>query len=108
MKNFLRLPENMSSQARSAFQIIVLISTVHFVAAMYYLYLGLNTSTAQFTVLALVSFVLGALFTIGARLSRREQTTTGMILVLGILAFSYPLISAFLVSGLGLVLGIAR
>ena len=107
MKKFFHLPEDMSQQARSALLIAILITVVHFIAAIYYLYLGLSTDTAQFTTLAIVSFLLGILFAIGAGLSWRGQYTAGMILVLVVLAVSYPVISAFLVSGLGVVLGIA-
>jgi GAF domain-containing protein len=106
---FFKLPENMSAQARSAFQIAMAIAGAHFVAVPYYLYLvfqGQTTDSARFLVLTAITVGLGVLFGIGAVLSRRGQPTLGIILVLGALIVSYPPI-ATLVSGLGSVLGIA-
>jgi len=105
-KQFFRLPESMSPQARSAFLIAILLAVPHFAAAAYYLYLGMSTGVAQFYALAGISFALGALFGIGALLSRRGQPTAGILLVLVPLAVSYPPI-ATLAGGLGLVLGLA-
>jgi putative methionine-R-sulfoxide reductase with GAF domain len=108
MKKYFRLPENMSSQARDGFQIALAIAVAHFVAVPYYLYLvvGRTVDIAPFLVLILVSFTLGVLFVVGAGLSRGGRPIHGIILVLGILAVSYPPL-ALLVSGLGTVLGIA-
>jgi GAF domain-containing protein/HAMP domain-containing protein len=111
MKNsFFRLPENMTPQARNAFLIATAIASAHFVAVPYYLFLvyqGQTTAIAQFYTLAAITVALGVLIGIGAVLSRRGQPTLGMILVLSTLAVSYPPISATLVGGLGLVLGLA-
>lgn len=108
MKNsFFRLPENMSPQARSGLLIATLIAVVHFTAVPYYLYLSGTTGVFQLSLLAYITIALGVGFGIGIALIRRGQLTAGMILVLGLLAVSYPPVSAFLVSGLGLVLGIA-
>lgn len=105
-KTFFRLPESMSPQARNAFLIATLLAVPHFAAAAYYLYLGMSTDTVQFYALTAVSFALGALLILGAVLSRRGQSTGGILLVLGALAVSYPPI-ATLASGLGSVLGLA-
>ncbi|MBI5933488.1 MAG: GAF domain-containing protein [Chloroflexi bacterium] len=106
-KHFFRLPESMSPQARSAFLIAAAIATAHFVAVAYYLYLGQTTGSAQFRALAAISFALGVIIGFGTALSRRGQPTQGIILVLGAMAISYPPVSATLVGGLGLVLGLA-
>ncbi|HSQ39543.1 MAG TPA: cache domain-containing protein, partial [Anaerolineales bacterium] len=108
MKNtFFRLPENMSPQARSGLLIATLIAVAHFTAVPYYLYLSRASGVVQLSLLAYITIALGVGFAVGIALIRRGKPTAGMILVLGILAASYPPISAFLVSGLGLVLGIA-
>ncbi len=105
-KLFFRLPESMSPQARSAFLITTLMAVAHFVALLYYLYLGRTTGIAQFNTLAVIAFALGILFGISAVLSRRGQPTLGIFLMLGVLAVSYPPIGT-LVSGLGLTTGVA-
>ena len=109
MNKLFRLSENMSTQARNAFQIAIAIAVAHFVAVPYYLYLvyaGQTTAIAPFLALIVVTIALGVLFIIGAVLSRRGQPTLGIILVLGALTLSYPPL-ATLVTGLGSVLGIA-
>jgi putative methionine-R-sulfoxide reductase with GAF domain len=98
--------EARSPQAQNAFLIAMLIVVSHLVAAAFYLYLFKTSDITQFYKLAIVSVVLGVLFVVGAVLSRRGQSTQGMILVLGILAASYPPVT-LLASGLGLVLGLA-
>ena len=105
-KQFFRLPESLSPQARNAFLIALLLAIPHFMAVAYYLYLGLSFGTIQFYALAGISFALGVLFVIGAILSRRGQSTAGMYLTLVALAVSYPPI-ATLLSRLGSVLGLA-
>jgi len=105
-KTFSQFLESMSPQARNAFLIAMLFASPHFVAAPYYLYLGLSTGVAQFYTLAAIAILQGVLLGFGAVLSRGGQPTTGIILVLGVLAVSYPY-AATLVSGLGLVLGVA-
>jgi len=109
MNNPFRLPENISPHARNGFQIALAIAVAHFVAVPYYLYLvytGQTTALTAFLALIAITVGLGILLGIGAILSRREQPTLGIILVLGTLTVSYPPI-AMLVSGLGSVLGIA-
>ena len=108
MNNLFHFPENMSSQERNGFQIALALAVAHFVAVPYYLYLvmGRTADIAPYLALITVTVALGVLIGIGAVLSRRGQPTQGIILVLGVLAVSYPLI-ALLVSGLGSVLGIA-
>jgi GAF domain-containing protein/HAMP domain-containing protein len=105
-KTFLRFPDDMSQQARNAFLIAALLAIPHFAAALYYLYLGWVSGSVQFYAVAAISLTLGVLFVISAMLSRRGRPAQGTILVLGALAVSYPPI-ALLLSGLGLVLGIA-
>lgn len=106
-KFFSRLTEDMSPQARSGLLIAALIAVAHFTAVPYYLYLSRASGVIQLSLLAYVTIALGVGFAVGMALIRRGKPTAGMILVLGLLAVSYPPISAFLVSGLGLVLGIA-
>lgn len=60
MKNlFFRPPENMSFWARNAFLIATLVIIVQFVATVYYLNLGQSVFPAQFTILAVISFMFG-------------------------------------------------
>lgn len=94
-------------KARNAFLITIAVAAAHFVAVVYYLYLGWTTGTAQLYELAAISFALGVLSGIGALLSKRGQPTQGLILILGALSVSYPPVAATLVSGLGTVLGLA-
>ncbi len=101
-----RPSEANSSQARSAFLIAMLIAIAHFVAMPYYLYLYQTSGVRQFYTLTVICFALGVLFLCGAILSKRGRPTQGIILVLGILAISYPLLT-ILVSGLGTVIGLA-
>ncbi len=95
-----------TKQAHNAFLIAALLAVAHFVTVAYYLYLIQNTGIVQFYTLVVISSALGVLLGIGAVLSRRGRPTFGIILVLGALAVSYPLI-ATLVIGLGLTIGIA-
>lgn len=106
-KFFSRLTEDMSPQARSGLLIAALIAVAHFTAVPYYLYLSRAAGISQLSLLAYITLALGVGFTVGIALIRRGQPAAGMILVLGLLAVTYPPISAFLVSGLGLVLGVA-
>lgn len=106
-KQFFRLPESMSPQSHIAFQIATAIAGAHFIALPYYLYLTLSTEFVQFRMLAVITLVLAVLISIGAILAWRGKPINGMILALGTLAVSYPPVSALLVSGLGLVLGLA-
>lgn len=106
-KFFSRLTEDMSPQARSGLLIAALIAVAHFTAVPYYLYLSRTAGISQLSLLAYITIALGVGFAVGIALIRRGKPAAGMILVLGLLAVTYPPISAFLVSGLGLVLGIA-
>jgi GAF domain-containing protein/HAMP domain-containing protein len=99
-------PKDLDPKARNAFLIVTVIAVVHFVAAVYYLLAAGASGIAQFYTLAFISFVLGMLFVPAAFLSWRGQSTLGIIMVLSILAVTYPPL-ATLVSGLGLVLGLA-
>ncbi|NWG34891.1 MAG: GAF domain-containing protein [Chloroflexi bacterium] len=106
-KLFHRFTENLSPQARNGWFITALITLAHFAAVPYYLYLSGTAGIVQLNLLAYITLALGVTFGVGILLIQRDRSTAGMCLVLGVLAFSYPPISAFLVSGLGMVLGIA-
>jgi GAF domain-containing protein/HAMP domain-containing protein len=105
-KLFFRLPETMSPQARSAFLFGTLLATAHIAAVPYYFYLASTTKLIQFFLLGGISFVLGLILAFGSALSWRERPTLGVILALSSMAVAYP-IFATMVTGLGLVLGIA-
>jgi len=95
---FFHFPENMSPQARSAFQIAVAIASAHFVAVPYYLYLiyrGQTTITALFITLTAITVMLSVLFGIGAMLSWRGKPAPGILLALGVLAVSYRPLSVY-------------
>lgn len=109
IKQNFQLPENMSPQSRNAFFIAIAIASAHFIAVLYYLYLlftGQVAAVTPFLMLIAVSVALGVIFLVSSSLSWRGQPVQGAILMLGILALSYPPI-ALLVTGLGTVLGIA-
>ena len=108
-KTFFRLPEDMTLQERNTFLIAMLMAVVHFLAAPYYLYLAYSSQTSasvQFYALAGITIALSTLIGIGAILGRRGRPVAGIILLLGVLAVSYPPLS-LLVSGTGLVMGLA-
>ena len=100
------LHEDLTPKAHRAFLLATLVAAVHFVAAPYYLFIARTSGTMQSYALAAISFTLGVLLVFGGILSRRGRPTPGMILVLGVLAISYPPV-ATLAGGLGFVLGLA-
>lgn len=99
-----RVPEIHTPKANIAFLIALLLSVAHFIAAVYYLYLGWTSAFSQFHTLAIISSALGVLFGVSSVLSRRGQPILGIILVLGGVAAAYPPLS-LLAIGVGLVLG---
>lgn len=106
-KLFFNRTETKSPQVRSTSLIAALISAVHFVAVIYYLWLGRSTGAVQFYMLAVISSVLGLVMGAGAVVSWRGKPALGIILALSSMAVAYPPASATTVAGLGLVLGLA-
>ncbi len=94
-----------ASGVNIAFLLSILLSTGHFLAALYYLYEGRSSELSQFYPAIATSFALAALYGVISLISRQRRSSLALILVPGMIAAAYPPL-ALLVMEVGLVAGL--
>jgi len=107
MKNwFSKLLEEMTEQQRSAFRVTLIILGAVLVSLPLYVYLALQSGTWQiYTILVSVTALL-ILLVYSVTLIRQNRVNLAMTLIIGSICVIMPEIAA-LISGLGVILGIA-
>jgi len=107
MKNwFSKRMEEMTEQARSAFRVTLIVIGAVAASLPFYVYLALQSGTWQiYTILVTVSVFL-LLLVYCVTLIRQNRVNLAVALIVGSIGFIIPEIAA-LVSGLGIILGIA-
>ena len=107
MKNwFSKLLEEMTEQARSAFRVTLIVISAVAVSLPLYAYLALQSGTWQIYTVLISVVVLLILFVYCVTLIRQNRVNLAMALIVGSICFIMPEIAA-LISGLGIILGIA-